>query len=199
MADKYYRALQDALKVLIELPGGTHAEQFVALYAGGNRPVVDAHTQIHHGETFTADHVVASLANNGVINLIITTPANDWPHLIVNAAIGGDGLLQIYEGAVFTGGTPVNVVNHKFYSTNVAGETVVHTPTISNDGVNKIDHYIPGGTGGVAVGGVGGRHEEILLKPATNYLIRLTNVSGQARRAAIDLLWYQSVQIPDGN
>lgn len=197
MADKLYRALQDAVKSLIDLNNGTHAEQTVVLYAGANRPVVNAHTQIHHGGMFTADHVVTSLANNGVINLVMTTPADDWPHITINAAIGGDGLLQIYEGTVFTGGTPVTSVNHKFYSANIAGETIVHTPTITNDGTNKIDHYIPGGTGERAVGGVGGRDEEIILKPSTSYLFRLTNVSGLSRRAAIDLMWYQAGLIPD--
>lgn len=197
MADKQYRALQDAVKVLVDMLDGTHTERAAVVYADGSRPVVDAHTQIHHGQMFTADHIVASLANNAVIDVVITTPSNDWPHIIIKASIGGDGLLQIFEGTVFTGGTPITAVNHKFYSTNTADETIVHTPTISNDGTNKIDHYIPGGTGGIATGGVGGRSEELVLKPSTNYLVRLTNVSGTARRAGLELMWYQAGVIPD--
>lgn len=197
MADKQYRALQDAVKVLSEQPDGTHAERSVVLYAGGYRPAPDAHTHIHHGHTFSADYIIASLANDAAINLILTTPADDWPHLVVKASIGGDGLLQVYEGVASTGGTPITPVNHKFYSTLTADETVAHTPTISNDGTIKINHYIPGGTSGVATGGVSTRGEEIILKPSTKYLFRLTNVSGQARRVGIDLLWYQAGLIPD--
>lgn len=197
MADKRYRALQDAVKVLLEMPDGTHVDPTVVLYAGGQRPVVDAHTHIHRGQMFTADYDVAALANNASIDIILTTPADDYPHLNINAGIGGDGLLYIYEDVVFTGGTLLTIVNHKFTSTNTAGEVLLHTPTVSDVGNNKITHYIPGGTGGISVGGVGGRSEELILKPSTNYLIRLTNVSGQARRASIDMKWYQSVDIPD--
>lgn len=197
MGDKAYRALQDALKILVDVGDNTHAERAVMLLAGGLRPVADAHTRIHRGEMFTADIIAASLANNANLDIIMTTPATDWPHLTVKAMIGGDGELSVYEAPAFTGGTAITPVNHKFYSSNTWAGAVVHTPTVSNAGTLKISHYIPGGTGGGAIGGIGGRGEEVQLKPSTSYLIRLTNVSGQARRAALDLTWYESGEIPD--
>lgn len=189
--------MQDALKILIDVGDNTHAERAVTILAGGLRPVADAHTRIHRGEMFTSDMIVESLANNGNLDIIMTTPATDWPHLTVKAMIGGDGELRVYEAPDFTGGTAITPVNHKFYSSNTWAGAVVHTPAVSNAGTLKISHYIPGGTGGVAIGGIGGRGEEVQLKPLKSYLVRLTNVSGQARRAALDLTWYESGEIPD--
>lgn len=167
-------------------------------YAGNIRPVPDPHTRIHRGEMFRADHIFSDLANNGVFEMILTTPADYWPHLVAHPALDGSIDFEIYEGPTFTGGTTVPVVNHKLYSANTSGWTIVHTPTVTADGDRKLGTHLPGGSGPMAVGASNGFDYEIDLNSGTSYLYRLTNTSGQTRRGSLSLVGYNAPELPDG-
>ena len=195
-----YRFLQDD-GVVYEAVGSTWSRVYPAksepLYAGDIRPVVDSHTRIHMGTMFRAGVLVADIADDASINLIITTPEDDWPHIVFHPALDGSADFAVFESPTFTGGTAVTPYNLKRTSLNTWGGTVVHTPTISNDGTMIMQCHIPGGTGPHAGGSSNGFGEEWVLKADTSYLIRLTNRSNNAQRASLCPVWYSAPLIPD--
>jgi hypothetical protein len=67
---------------------------------------------------------------------------------------------------------------------------MVINPTVSGTGTELFEEFLPGGTKKKAGGG-GGDSLEYVLAPLTNYLVRLTNVSGSAQIAELVLEWYE--------
>ena len=166
-----------------------------AIHVASGSPVADdPHTRIHQGAMFTASYRTADLDNAANLDLILTTPADDWPHLIAKPAIGGGADFSFYEAPAFTGGTAVAAHNNNRNSARTYGGAIVHTPTVTEPGSPLLlGVYLPGGTGGQATGSAGvGFEAEWVLKASTSYLIRLTNRSGQSRRASIALMFYSA-------
>lgn len=191
-----------ATALLLELLTGSAPDRRVKTvanvnYAGDIRPAVDAHTRIHRGEMFRAGIIVASVANDASIDVVLTTPADDWPHIVFLPALDGSADAHIYEAPTFTGGTPLTVINHKRYSVRTWGGAVVHTPTVTDAGTQILGCHIPGGTGPQSSGSGGDFQGEFPLKPATSYLFRLTNRAGQSKRGSVCLSWYTAPEIPD--
>ncbi len=124
-----------------------------------------------------------SLTTGSSFDLAITTGVNqlvlDSP--IVNSN-SGDLSFVIYEGSVFTGGTPVAAYNHDRNSEIVADVTeLVLNPTVSDDGVQSTPFIQTVGDNAT------GRARTFLLgypfimKPATSYILRVTHNDGQTR------------------
>lgn len=159
--------------------------------ASGNRIAEDAHSRIHQGVMYHTGAIVASLADTASFNIGLTTPATGITHLVFGPGLDGSADSFIYEGAAFSAGTALSVSNHNRNSSNTYGGTVVHTPTITNDGTEIHAIHIPGGTGPHAAGGEGaGFGFERPLKASTKYVFRITNTSGQAQRGGISLHFY---------
>jgi hypothetical protein len=176
---------------------GVSGVYVLPLAAGGIRGVADAHTRIHRGEMYRVGLIVASVSDNASVDIILTTPEDDWPHVVLHPALDGSADVLFYEGPTFTGGTAMTPRNLKRTSTNTWGGTVVHTPSVSGVGTLLMECHIPGGTGPHASGGGNGFDEEWVLKAETSYLIRLTNRAGQAKRASLCPVWYSAPLIPD--
>lgn len=196
-----YRFLQDD-GVVYEAVGTTWSRVYPAksepLYAGDIRPVVDAHTRVHMGAMFRAGVVVGNVANNASIEVIITTPADDWPHFIFQPAFDGSADFAIFESPTFTGGTAMPSYNMKRTSARTWGGTIVHTPTITNDGTQIMIGHLAGGTGPHTGGGDSeGFGSEWIFKASTSYLLRLTNRTGNTNRGGFSPTWYSSTLIPD--
>jgi hypothetical protein len=174
-------------------------EKNYPLYASGALMSDDAHSRIHQGVMYTASYRTASLSNDASITLVITTPSDDFPHIVADPAIGGAAHFDFYENATITGGTAVAANNHNRNSANTFGGTVVHSPTVTNIGSPLLlGYYIPGGTGGTASGSSSvGFDSEWPLKPSTSYLFELTNKSGQARGASITITFYSAPLIKE--
>lgn len=154
----------------------------------------DPHTQVHRGRMFTAHTINESLSDNASMDVAITPPADDWPHLIVEPGISGTSELRFYEGATVTGGVAMPAHNHLRTSSRVFGGTIVSAPTVSDTGSPLLlGMVVPGGAGPMAVGAAqSGFDTEWALKAGTTYLIRLTNRSGQTRRASLVLTFYSA-------
>jgi len=171
------------------------------LLADGSRPAIDIHSRIHRGELFTVYKNLASIADAATIDIVLTTPATDWPHVSVNVEFDGSADLLIYEAPAFSGGSALSFINHKFYSTSTFDGTAVYAPTVTGVGTLKADIHVAGGTTAAlqppASGVGGGFDREFLLKNSTSYLIRVINQSGGVIRGGVEVDLYSSSLIPD--
>lgn len=179
---------------LIDLFDGFYAPVVAIVAASGNAPADDPHSRIHQGVFYSASEIVAALADDASFDMIITTPADDWPHVAPLPSLDGSADFLIYEAPTFTGGTAVASINHNRNSSNTFGGTVVHTPSVTAVGSPiLISHHLAGGTGPMASGVGGGQFErEFILKASTSYLFRLTNKSGLVQRGGTILSFYSA-------
>ena len=156
--------------------------------------VIDVlHHEIHEGTAFstsfkTADD--ASLADNGTLIFALTTGAKAI-HIISIGVVGGDAEIEILEEPTITDGTATTVYNRNRTSLIVTTVTVVRDPTVNTDGTLIDNQFIPGGTGGMTLGGAFGPRSEWVFKPSTIYLFRLTNRSGNVQPASLAVGWYE--------
>jgi hypothetical protein len=155
-----------------------------------------AHKEIHEGETFEAWYRVpngSTIANNGTLDMIISTGAKEL-HIVEAIAFGGDCELDVYVDGTYSGGTSFTPINLKHSSSEVSTASVstqATAITVSAVGTLKDEDLFFGGTGGNARGGAIRADTEIIWKINSDYLIRLTNRSGQAQRFMIKLQWYE--------
>ena len=159
----------------------------------GSGNIIDtAHLRIHNGQMFMTGHYVASLADAATI--VILVEAASAMHMIFSAALGGDATFTVTKGVTATTGTALTPVNKNEYSslTSLNATAISHTPTGVSGGTAYPTVLLPGGTGGNSSGSSGqGFSSEIILKTGTNYLITLTNVSGNAKGASLVCEWYE--------
>ena len=157
-------------------------------------PVVDInHYRLHEGRAFIAYYLqngIAPLADDASINIAIAANAGYAPHLTIGAFCGGDSTLFVYESATASGGTGFTPIQRNRTSTTASNVAMTINPTVTNTGTEIYEEFLPGGTKKKAGGG-SGESLEFVIKPLTNYLIRLTNISGSAQTAEIVLEWYE--------
>lgn len=165
----------------------------------GGKPLVVSidfiHQKVHEGRFFSGGHYVASVSNNGTLDILFQTDATHTFHGVAEATCGGNALMQMYEGVTFSAaGTAMTLTNHNRNSSKVIPSGVTHTPTITGLGTQlNGTKLIPGGSGGTSSGGTGDFAREFVLKPSTNYLLRITNISGIAQPMSTTIEGY----IPD--
>lgn len=144
--------------------------------------VVLQHTEhrVHGGGLYLGEYS-ASVADTNSMELLITT-GSKFPHMSFAIAAGGQVTVYFYESTSKTGGTEITTRNFNRNHSDNNGVTVAHTPSGSGDGVALIDgRLIPGGAGAAPQSRVGGDARsgtELVLKPNTKYLLRVTNTSG---------------------
>lgn len=139
------------------------------------------HHEVHIGEMFMGEHS-ASVLNGANLDIRLLTGANGC-HATFEINVGGQATLYIYEAANISVGTVVNVWNMKRTATGIAPFQMWHTPTVTGTGTVALvnGRLLAGGTNPTSRVGTGSRQNlEWILKPATEYLIRVTNSSGGA-------------------
>lgn len=159
--------------------------------------VIDTlHARIHEGVAFTASALSASLADEDNLDMLLVTPPHGegGVHLRVSAGLTGDGELRIYEGtSVSANGTELDVTNRNRRSSNVSGVSAFQDPTVDTLGTLIVGpSLLPGGRNFRATAASASTLGEHILKASTNYLIRLTSEAGQARRAGVEVLFYEA-------
>jgi hypothetical protein len=100
----------------------------------------------------------------------------------------GDAVGFLYESASLTGGTAATAVKLNRNSTIASQSAITVGPTVSNVGTLVLKQILIGGTGKKAGGGEIGS-SNLILKPLTSYLIRLTNVNSRAHAAELIVEW----------
>jgi hypothetical protein len=164
--------------------------------SGSDRPfpILDInHLRLHEGRAYNVYRMypdAAKLAAGASCNIAIAWATNVYAHLLVDASCGGDAELYIYEGATVTGGTAFTAVRRNRVIETASQSAVLINPTVTNVGTELDGQIVPGGTGKKA-GGAGTGGLEMVLKPLTTYLFRLTNVNGTAHMAELLLEWYE--------
>lgn len=157
------------------------------------------HERVHQGILFTHEQVAvagdpAELANDASLEYLITVPAGKFPHMRWAAECGGDSRVRIYEGVTTSDdGTEVTMLNRNRNSSNTAPITLHTGPTVSDYGTLLGDQVMPTGGGIFGIGGGAGAATifgEWVLKPSTLYVVRLTNISGGAQPAGVEMRVY---------
>lgn len=163
---------------------------YLDLLSFGITTIDTLHRRVHEGQSFEAVAYAASVANGGVLEVLVTPGA--VLHARFEAQIVGDASFELFENPSASGGTPVPVQNVNRMSSKVAATAVVSGPSVSDAGTRIAGpHYFPGGSGGAARGFEFGFYSERILRADMPYLARLTNQSGQARTVGLGVFWYE--------
>jgi hypothetical protein len=128
------------------------------------------------------------LANGASIDIGIAWSAGVTPTISFFGFCAGDALGFLYESATLSGGTAATAVKLNRNSTIASQSAITIGPTVSNVGTLVLEQILIGGTGKKAGGGEVGS-SNLILKPLTSYLIRLTNVNGTAHAAELIVEW----------
>lgn len=149
------------------------------------------HAEIHLGNAYTASSGVISVDNNADLDMVITTGSKS-AHITFHLGLGGDSQIFFYENPdVGSGGTLIAPVNRNRNSSNTPEATILVDPIINGTGTLLLEDYDPSGSGPQALGTVGGDSSEFDLKPNEDYLLRITNISGQAQNYSERAEWYE--------
>lgn len=158
-----------------------------------NKESIDySHQKVHEGRFFSGGYYNASVADTASINVLFQNSTN-YTHTKVTVASSGNCLLYIFEDTtVSSAGTTITPINHNRSSSKTLLGTLTHTPTITGDGTQlNGPSFIPAGDKHSGAGGEMGFNNELILDISTNYLFRVTNVSGGAAKIGIHVEGYQ--------
>lgn len=179
---------------LVALTQQTSDDQQVI--TGSNRPLINVavnHQRLHEGRAFFAYYVTTSAApleDGASINIVFAAGPGVYPHVTIGAFCGGNSRLFLYEGASSTGGTSFTPIKRNRTTSTTSNVAMVVNATITANGTELYQEFLPGGVK-TRAGGGGGESLEYVLSSLTNYLVRLTNTSGAAQTAGIQLEWYE--------
>ena len=143
--------------------------------------VIDAvHREVHEGHVFTAEHS-ANVANGNSLEILITTGTKQ-AHAAFSIAAGGQVTVYFFEATSKTAGTGITPRNHNRNKSDNTNVTVAHTPGGAGDGTAIVNgRLLPGGaTQQTRIGATARSNLELILRPSTKYLLRVTNTSGSA-------------------
>lgn len=158
------------------------------------QPIEDvAKLRLSEGRSYALGAVysfASPLAAGSSIDIAIAFPSGVSPTFSIMGLCAGDAMGYLYENAVVTGGTIIVPINKNRTSTTASQGVALLNPTVTSTGTTILQQILIGGTGKKATGGtVGGA--DLILKPLTTYLFRLTNVNGTAHAAEMILEWYE--------
>jgi len=128
------------------------------------------------------------LAEDASIDIGIAWSAGVTPTVSFFGLCAGDAVGFLYESASLSGGTAATAVKLNRNSTIASQSAITIGPTVSNVGTLVLEQILIGGTGKKAGGGEVGS-SNLILKPLTSYLIRLTNVNSTAHAAELIVEW----------
>lgn len=156
-------------------------------------PIIEAeHTRIHESVAYTYSSKQTVL-NGASLDFLVVVAAGSYPHLrkYTFVSSGAPCDIFLYEGTtVSANGTIQTASNGNRNSSNTSDISVYLTPTVTGVGT-QIHYDLLGGTKQS-----GGSAEtlpvEWILKPATNYLLRVTNNSGSTVTIGTNFFWYDT-------
>lgn len=195
MVQLYVTPESDTNKARYVLPAYQDVDGESAL-AGSAYPVPSIEVgllRLNEGKAFALGVVrdfADPLPENQSIDIAIAFPAGVTPTISISGLCAGDAMGYLYEGASVTGGTSITPVQKNRSVLTASQGVALYNPTVSSLGTMILKQILIGGTGKKAGGGSTGG-SDLILKPLTTYLFRLTNVNGTAHAAEIILEWYE--------
>lgn len=171
-------------------------ENGTAALTGADAPLITVdvnHQRNHDGRAYLAWRLYpasAKLVAGTSCDIVMASAAGVRVHLSIDAVLAGDAELYIYEDATTTGGTLFTPVNRNRNYTTASNVAMAINPTVTGTGTLIDAQFLAGGVGKKAGGG-GEQSLEYVLKPLTNYLIRMTNVNGTDHAGHLQLEWYE--------
>lgn len=150
------------------------------------------HARIHEGIYYSIGFTIPSLANGVSQNCLLKTKDNEI-HLRPSAVMGGDARFFIFEGTVVSAnGSASTAANRRRESSSTHIVEIFNGATVTDDGDLLDEHLLVGGTGPAqSIGGASELISEWVFKPNTNYLLRLTNISGASQPSNMHLDFYE--------
>ena len=153
----------------------------------------DIHALIHEGRFFSTGLSDVALSGGASLEILIQAPIGAPLHVRFQGSMGADASTSFFEGTTFSAaGAAITPVNRNRRSTNAAGGTWTSGPTITADGTELFSGVIPGGSGGNAPGAQAAGFQEWILGSGVNYLARITNLTGQAQVANLEIDFYDT-------
>lgn len=147
-----------------------------------NVPVInEEHKEIHEGEMFFASHDHAR--NDGEVSemLVVTGNTRTLVHMFFTFSSLLASSWALYEGTskAYVSDNAVTVFNRYRSSpkTPQTGFQVCHTPSGSGDGTKLASGFCGSDTGPKGPGGTSRDQAELILKPGTSYLMRITSAA----------------------
>lgn len=122
------------------------------------------------------------------IDIGLAWPAGVEPVVSFAGLCAGDAMGYLYEGASLSGGTSLTPTRLNRVLTDASQAAAVLNPTVSSTGTLVLKQILLGGSGKKAGGGDVGS-SNLILKPLTSYLVRLTNANGTAHAAEMIIEW----------
>lgn len=169
----------------------TGRESEIDVITFGLVTIDNAHHEIHEGNHYFVKDWV-DIPSAGTVDFLFVAGIIE-PHM--RTVFEGTSAFQvdIYENTVTSNnGTSITIQNRRRNSLNTCGCSLYSSPTITSTG-NVIVRYKLGA--GRSAGGAASAENEVVLKPSTKYLIRITNnVTGATN--TIDFLadWYEHTE-----
>lgn len=130
------------------------------------------------------------LAAGASLDIALAFASGVQPQISISGLCGGDAIGYLYEGATVTGGTALTAINKNRNSTTTSQSAALLNPTVTNLGTPILSQILIGGSGKKAGGGQTGS-ADLILKPLTTYLFRITNVNGTDHVAEMILEWIE--------
>ena len=207
MATNYFKWLGEKFKTSGTTEGG-HSLQ-VSLNDGAGTPIIVDHSgaiptltefqaAVHGGESFSYSANQIGLASAGVVTLLGRTGTKqvhfDGFRLIVSNA---PFRIEFFEApTISNAGTLLSSRRRNRQNANVSLMTIYSTPTFSATGLLLDDDLIPQiSQGAQNSSGLGTVDDGWVLKANTDYLIRMTNLSGGAMNWSAKFTWHEATYI----
>ena len=194
-ADDYANTNPMARKVVMPT-GATHP---------GSDPIDGAligidvlHHHVHEGEAFISWAIFNGVLDDAVEDIFIVTGELEAHVRQIDMWVNNaHAVYNIHEGAQGTGTTVLNSYNRNRIQAALDNQATMRLWTgITNPNIGSkiIEHGVAGGGGAnmaSRTGGVRSQELELILRPNTNYAIRIQNLSGATADIDFAILWYE--------
>lgn len=167
----------------------------VSIVSGALEVIDIAHAEIHEGQYYTANKLFKTVANGSFSDIHLVTGATKYPNMVLTVQAEAKSYVSIYRGTTYTGiGTTLTIANNNGNSTNTTESAAYYTPTVNALGTLMYEDFVAAGSGSRRVGADLSSRSEWILRPSTDYLVRVQNVggSGVTSDTAITLSYYEN-------
>lgn len=150
-------------------------------------------TALNAGVLFIASDVDAALAAAGSFDTLFRIPADILVYAVMSGQVGGDSRIEIFEAPTVTAdGTPLATVNRNREPPVAASQVLAFVgPTVTSPGTLLIEQILVGGPDSKAGGTAFKVADEWRLNPGTDYLLRITNITGSAHPVSTITSWLE--------